>query len=57
MVRGENYGLLEKLLATIKQSCDAQGPTDSEANKNVYAACDLATGIMASKVCRCDTVM
>ena len=51
VVRGASYGLIDKLLATMKESVDAQAPGDSESNKNLYATCDLATGIMASKVC------
>lgn len=29
---------------------DAQDPTNSESNKNIYAACDLAMGVLLSKV-------
>ena len=50
VIRGENYGFLGKLLDTIKLTQDAQNPTDSEANKNLFASCDLAMGVMASKV-------
>lgn len=49
-VRGDNYAFLRKLLETIKMTVDAQNPTNSEANKNIYAACDLAMGVMMSKV-------
>ena len=31
---------------------DAQDPTNSESNKNIYAACDLAMGVLLSKVCK-----
>ncbi len=50
MIRGENYGFLKKLLESIKLTVDAQSPTNSEANKNLFASCDLAMGVMASKV-------
>ena len=29
---------------------DAQDPTNSESNKNIYASCDLAMGVLLSKV-------
>ena len=49
-MRGDNYAFLRKLLETMKMTVDAQDPTNSEANKNIYAACDLAMGVMMSKV-------
>lgn len=50
-MRGDNYGFLRKLLENIKLTVDAQDPSNSEANKNIYATCDLAMGVMMSKVC------
>ena len=50
MLRGESYGFLKKLIETIKTTVDAQNPGDSEMNKNLYAACDLAMGVMGTKV-------
>ena len=35
----------------MKMTVDAQDPTNSESNKNIYAACDLAMGVLLSKVC------
>jgi sister-chromatid-cohesion protein PDS5 len=49
-VKGDNYGFLRKLLEHIKMTVDAQDPTNSESNKNIYAACDLAMGVLLSKV-------
>lgn len=54
VVKGENYGFLGKLLDTIKTMVDAQDPANAEGNKKLYAACDLAMGVMASKV-RCES--
>ena len=48
--RGESYSFLKKLLEIIKTTVDAQEPSNSEANKNIYAACDLAMGVLANKV-------
>ena len=50
VLRGESYSFLKKLVETIKTTVDAQNPTDAEANKNLYAACDLTMGVLGTKV-------
>lgn len=50
VIRGESYGFLSKLLDTIKVTVDANDAANSETNKNLYGTCDLAAGVMSSKV-------
>jgi sister-chromatid-cohesion protein PDS5 len=46
----DNYSFLRKLLETIKQTVDAQDPDAPEASKNIYAVCDLAMGVLTTKL-------
>jgi hypothetical protein len=47
---GESHGVLYRILTSIKQSVDTQHPESSEANKKLYAMCDLAQVLIGSKV-------
>ncbi|XP_064636358.1 sister chromatid cohesion protein PDS5 homolog A-like [Lineus longissimus] len=44
-----SYNFYAKILDTIKQMKDAQDPDNEEANHKLYAICDLAMGIIATK--------
>lgn len=41
-----NYHFFRRLIENIKQAKDAQDPEDEEANKKLYAVCDLALGLL-----------
>lgn len=41
-----NYHFFRRLIENIKQAKDAQEPDDEEANKKLYAVCDLALGLL-----------
>ncbi|KAJ8298337.1 hypothetical protein KUTeg_024868 [Tegillarca granosa] len=44
-----NYAFFRRMLENIKQTKDAQAPDDEEMNKKLYAVCDVALSILASK--------
>jgi hypothetical protein len=46
----DNFSFLQQTLLSIKQLKDSQHPDDDEVNKNIYAICDLALGILINKV-------
>ncbi|XP_029643842.1 sister chromatid cohesion protein PDS5 homolog B isoform X1 [Octopus sinensis] len=55
-----NYAFFRRMIEDIKQTKDAQGPEDDEMNKKLYAVCDIALGLMMTKVSNVvlkDTVM
>lgn len=45
-----NYAFFRRMIEDIKQTKDAQGPDDEETNKKMYAVCDIALGLMMTKV-------
>ncbi|CAH1778266.1 unnamed protein product [Owenia fusiformis] len=45
----DNYNFFKKMFENIKQTKDAQCPDVEDANKKLYAVCDLAMGLVLSK--------
>jgi sister-chromatid-cohesion protein PDS5 len=50
LYKTDNFNFLQQTLISIKQLKDSQHPDDDEVNKNIYAICDLALGILINKV-------
>ncbi|XP_077983606.1 sister chromatid cohesion protein PDS5 homolog A-like isoform X2 [Glandiceps talaboti] len=49
MTKNDSYNFAKKVVETIKQSKDAMSPNDKEANKKLYAVCDMAYGLIMTK--------
>ncbi|XP_077867919.1 sister chromatid cohesion protein PDS5 homolog A-B-like [Saccoglossus kowalevskii] len=50
MTRNESFSFLKKIVETVKQSKDATSPSDKDANKKMYAVCDLTYGLIMTKI-------
>lgn len=51
MAKNENnsHAFIRKMVENIKQTKDAQAPTDSKTNEKLYTVCDVAMNIIMSK--------